>query len=296
MKKFTLFLAAALFCGSMTTFAQDEEDITITPAQDAAGKPVFKFDSQEKYYIIQLDDQTRDANLTEDQYIYIGPDEKVGRPLYVWENTIKFADTTGKKNSFGVDGEYKACVVGSAAGWSGMGLNVKPNNPIDLSGINDDYVFHLVLSSTTKQSVDFYLVDGNKHEAHLVFGTKKYGTNAPVADFPRDGKWYNIDIPMTYIEDNFGLSFKKDNAYQDNNLFCVSIGSSIGNAVNYDAVFFYVPNNASTGIQDVKKADDANAPVKYYSLDGKQVTKQAAQANKGVYIMKQGNKTRKVIL
>lgn len=294
MRKFTYLFIAALFCGSMSTMAQ-EEDITITPAQDAAGNPVFKFDSNEKYYIIQLDETTRDANLQADQYVYIGPDDKEGRPLYVWENTIKFAETTGKKNSFGVDGEYKACVVGSPAGWSGMGLNVKKNNPIDLSGIGDDYVLHLTLSSTTKQSVDIYLTDGSKHEAHLVFGSKKYGSNAPVADFERDGKWYNIDIPMTYLEDNFGLSFKKDKAYQDLNLFCVAVGTSIGNTLNYDAVFFYVPKGNSTGINGIHAAD-SQAPASYYTLDGKKVTAQMAKANKGVYIIKKGNKTSKVVL
>lgn len=300
MKKFTFLLAAALFCGGMSVMAQDdEEEISITPAQDATGNPVFKFNSASKYYIIELDDKTKAAHLNESQYEYIGPDKEDGRNLFVWQgqggqNTINFRATKGEKNSFGVPDAFKACVAG-ACGWTGLGYNVGKSHPIDLSGIDDDYVFHISVKSSSKQPVDFYLVDGKKREAHLVFGDKNYDKHEVIDNFPRDNKWYNIDIPMTYLEDYFGLSFKNDKAYEDNNLLCVLMGTTLGQILDYDAAFFYNPHNISTGIHEVETTGNTQSQAVVYTLDGKRVTLQYAEANKGIYVVKQGDKTKKVI-
>lgn len=302
MKKFTLLLAAALFCGSMSVFAQDDEDIVISAAQDDAGNPLFMFDEDKMYYVIELDDETKTAHLKDGQYVYIGPDEDAGRPLYVWQqsgnNTIVFRDTKGEKNSFGVPDAFKACTALSY-GWTGMGYNVKKGSPIDLSGITDEFTFHFAVKSNKSQSVDFYLTDGTAfnggkgHTAHLVLGSKKYGTDEPVGDFPRDDKWYNVDVPMTYLEDNFGLTFKNAKEYQDRNLLSVLIGTTLGNRLDYDAVFFYGPKGSTAGVKEIDAAS-GKAPVSVYTMDGKRVTEQYAVANKGVYIVKQGDKTKKV--
>lgn len=302
MKKFTLLLAAALFCGGMSAFAQDDEDITISAAQDAAGNPLFTFDDDMMYYVIELDDETKAAKLKTGQYVYIGPDDDEGRPLYVWQqsgnNTIAFRKTNGEKNSFGVPDAFKACTA-LPFGWTGMGYNVKAGSPIDLSGITDEFTFHFAVKTKTTQSVDFYLTDGSAanggkgRTAHLVLGSKKYGTDEAVGDFPRDDKWYNVDVPMTYLEDNFGLSFKNAKEYQDRNLLSVLIGTSNGNRLDYDAVFFYGPKGSTAGVKEVN-VTNGNVPVSVYTMDGKRVTEQYAVANKGVYIVKQGNKTKKV--
>lgn len=302
MKKFTLLLAAALFCGSMSVFAQDDEDIVISPAQDDAGNPLFTFDDDMMYYVIELDDETKTAHLKDNQYVYIGPDEEAGRPLYVWpqngNNTIAFRATNGEKNSFGVPDAFKACVA-LPFGWTGMGYNVKKGFPINLSGITNEFTFHFAVKSNTTQSVDFYLTDGTAvnggkgRTAHLVLGSKKYGNDEPVGDFPRDDKWYNVDVPMTYLEDNFGLTFKNAKEYQDRNLLSVLIGTTSGNRLDYDAVFFYGPKESIAGVKEVNAAK-ANAPLLVYTMDGKRVTEQYAVANKGVYIVKQGDKTKKV--
>lgn len=91
MKKFTSILMAALFCGSMTAFAQDD-DIKVSPA------------------------------FNDDQYVYLGADADAGRNLYVWDNTFNFLTSSGT-NSFGVPGGYLSLQVGNA-GWSGLGYNI----------------------------------------------------------------------------------------------------------------------------------------------------------------------------
>lgn len=295
MKKFTFLLTAALFCGSMATFAQDDE-ISITPSIDPDEfEPTFKISEKNDYYVIYLDDETQ-SQLNDDQLIYIGPDADAGRNLWIWDGKSGFAETPSGNNSFDVPGNYMSYVVGDA-GWSGLGYNFAADaTPMNLSGINDDYKFHIALKSTGKDAVDFYLTDGSGHEAHLVFGDKAFDGKEPVANFDRDGEWYNIDIPMTYLEDNFGLSFKKDTEYKDKNILCLLAGGNQGFTIDYDAIFFYGPKGTGTGIKDVTANTTTNAAAEYYTIDGKKVSTTTAKANKGVYIVKQGNNTKKVVI
>ena len=98
MNKFTSILAAALVCGSLSANAQD---IKVTPATDPdTFEPSFQFNKDYKYYSIFLDDETKAANLNDDQYVYIGPDQENGRNLWMW-NGFDFP-TTSMTNSFGV--------------------------------------------------------------------------------------------------------------------------------------------------------------------------------------------------
>lgn len=293
MKKFTYLLMAALFCGSFTAFAQDDE-VKVTPAFNDDFEPNFKFDKNTKYYAIYLDDETK-GKLAEDQVVYIGPDQDAGRNLFVWDKQSSFAESPSGNNSFDVPGAYMSYIVGGA-GWSGIGYNVAATaTPLDLSGINDDYKFHIALKATGNDAVDFYLTDGSGHEAHLVFGSTAFDNKEPIANFERDGEWYNIDIPMTYLEDNFGLSFKNDKEYKDKNILCLLAGDKAGFTIDYDAVFFYGPKNSSTGIKEIQ-TETKNGAAQYFTVDGKQVTAAQVKATKGLYLVKQNGKTKKVIL
>ncbi len=311
MKKFTFVLAAALFCGSFTAFAQDDE-ISITPSIDPDEfVPTFEFNKDNDYYVIYLDEESM-SKIPDGQLKYVGPEKKEGRNLWMWDGQSYFAESPSGNNSLDISGAYMSYVVGGA-GWSGIGYNVAepdenneylhpvdnvkyPVIPLNLSGINDDYTFHFAVKATDEDVVDFYLTDGSGHEAHLVLGDTKYGTNEPVANFERDGEWYNIDVPMTYLEDNFGLNFKKDNAYVSKNLLCVLAGGRKGFTIDYDAVFFYGPKGTNTGIKDVTTNTTSNATAEYYTIDGKKVNAATAKANKGVYIVKQGNKAKKFVI
>ena len=289
MKKFTFLLAAALFCGSFSTFAQD---VKVTPATGDDGDPTFTFNKDYKYYGIYLDDETKSANLSDDQYVYLGADPAAGRNLYLWDGSSTFL-AGSSLNSFGVPGEYMSFQVGNA-GWSGLGYNINAEKSYDLSGITDDYTFHIALSSTGKDAVDFYLTDGTGHEAHLVFGDAAFGENAPIANFERDGEWYNIDIPMTYLEDNFGLSFKNDKEYKDKNILCLLAGGNTGFTISYDGVFFYGPKSSTSGIKGISTVG-GNQVAQYYTVDGKKVSEKEAKAAKGIYIVKQNGIAKKIV-
>ena len=291
MKHFTSILAAALLCGTaMPSFAQDDE-VRVTPSIDQdTFEPSFQFSADDHYYTIYLDEETQAANLKDDQVTYIGADGDQGRNLWIWAGGSTFLDPSGT-NSFGVPGNYMSYRVGTD-GWSGLGYNIDATHPVDLSGIGDDYTFHIALMSTSKETVEFYLTDLDGHEANLVFGQTAYDGKEPVADFNRDGEWYNIDIPMTYLEDNFGFSFKNAKEYKDKNILCVLAGGVEGTVINYDAVFFYGPKT-STGVDGVFSGD-SNARKEVFTIGGTKVSSDYAKANKGVYVVKQGNSVKKV--
>lgn len=258
MKKFTYLLMAALFCGSLTAFAQDDE-VKVTPATNEDGDPAFTFNKDYKYYGIFLDDETKSTNLNDDQYVYIGPDPDNGRNLWVW-NGFDFPSKPDV-NSFGISGEYTSVKVKKDAGWSGLGYNIAEANPIDLSGITSEYTFHMALKTKGTDSFDFYLTDGKKKEAHLVFGDTAFGDKANIANFERDGEWYNIDIPMTYLEDTFGFSFKGDSKYGINNVNVVNVAKKTAGVYTLDG----------------RKVSEGNAisnlPKGIYIVNGKKVIK-----------------------
>lgn len=228
----------------------DDDDPTtpVTPGENESfdkevvvSDDAFKWDDNNKYYAIFLDGTTRKAHVSDDRYVNIGTNG-TSQNEYPWENSFSYGESSGK-NSFGVEGEYKTLVT-TDKGWSGFGYNVDSSKGnLDLSCINKDYKLHLSLKASHNYPIDFYLFDGSGHVAHLVFGQYDLEGRDPVANFKRDGKWHNIDIPMTYLTKKFGIDFSKDTDY-NGNLLCINAGAAKGVQVNYDAVFFYGPKDS----------------------------------------------------
>jgi len=241
----------------------------------------FKFDNNDKYYVIYLDGTTQKANISDDRFVNIG-DNGGSQNSYLWENTFSYGDATGK-NSFGVEGEYKA-IVTSDKGWSGMGYNIDGSKgDLDLSGINKDYKLHMAVKASHNYPIDFYITDGSGHVAHLILGQYDMDGKDPVANFKRDGKWHNIDIPVSYLTQKFGIDFSKDTDY-NGNILCINAGTKQGVEVDFDAVYFYGPKdskpdeNVETGLSRFK-ANISDEPYKfsdderYYVIDLDATTK-----------------------
>lgn len=276
MKKF--LLSAAFVVATLGSYAAD--GITITPAIGDDGEtPTFSFSAANDYYVIYLGEETKAsyaANVPDANYIYIGPDADNGRNLWVWSDTFT-SPTTDGVNSFGVPGEYMAWQVGSV-GWSGLGYNIAAANPINLSGVGSNYTFHFAVKSTSTETFDFEIIDGNKHEAHIVLGQSAYEGHAAVGDFTRDGEWYNVDVPMSYLADQFEFDLSDAKSYGDVNYFVLLAGGVQGTRVDYDAVMYY-GTHVADGINAATVAGEAtNAQT--YNLSG-----QAVGANyKGITI------------
>jgi len=267
MKK--ILLLAAFAVASLGLSAAD--GVTITPSLGDDGEtPSFSFSSSNDYYLIYLGEETKGsygADVPEANYIYIGPDADNGRNLWVWSDTFT-APTTDGVNSFGVPGEYMAWEVGSV-GWSGLGYNIAAANPIDVSGVKENYTFHFAVKSTSTETFDFEIIDGNGHEAHIVLGKSAYEGHAAVGDFERDGEWYNVDVPLSYLADQFEFDLSTATSYADVNYFVLLAGGVKGTRVDYDAVMYYGPHSASA--INAATAGEKATTGKTYNLCGQAV-------------------------
>ena len=201
----------------------------------------FKFSADEKYYSIYLDKQTQEKNISSDRFINCGPNGST-QNVYPWDNTVYTGDAEGP-NSFGVEGSYMSWIVADK-GWSGIGYAV--DGGLDLRGINKDYSLHMALKSASYDTFYIEIKDGNGHVAKLVFGAKPWNDNGtkilPIANFKRDDKWHNIDIPMSYLQGKYGLNFSQASNYNEN-FFVFMAGGEAGTDLCYDGVFFHGPKN-----------------------------------------------------
>ena len=265
-----------------------KKNISITKAAD---KP-FQFSKDETYYIVTLDSDTKKENLSDDQIVDIGPNEKT-RFLYPWGGTVVDGAALGG-NSFGVEGGYTSWETVPNMGWSGLGFYIDRPGLTNLSGINKDYSLHFAIKSSTSQPIDVIIADGNKKEYHLVLGQANYGDNKPVGDFVRDDTWYNVDVPMAYLIQQ-GLDFRTASAYEGN-IFSVMLGTTGGLKCDYDAVFFHGPKGKTTGIEQVvvptQNGMNANIPTEIFDLQGRKVQ---SMTTPGIYIIRSAAGVKKVL-
>lgn len=268
----------------------DTKKVTITKASE---KPFsFANASEEDFYVITMDDETKLKNIPSARIKDIGPDEQT-RFLYPWDGTVSANETSGK-NSYGVEGAYSSWSVGNS-GWSGLGFFINRNGLTSLAGINKDYTLHFAVKSTTTQSVRFIIVDGNGKEANIVLGKEKYGDLEPIDDFERDNTWYNIDVPVSYLITQ-GLDFRTAKAY-GGNIFSVMCGNNKGEVIDYDAVFFYGPKGTTpTGIEEITISDETkprqDIPTEIFDLQGRKVQRMETP---GIYIIRSSAGIKKVL-
>lgn len=254
MKKMLLLAAAAM----MGTAAMAQ--ISVTKASDNP----FTFSSDNDYYTLYLDAATADQakeTVPEENFIYIGPDDNT-RFLYVWESSVNFIDPVGT-NSFGSTGGYQT--VEPVADWIGMGYFTSGT---DLTKIDNDYTFHMALKSVDTEGVKFQFIlsqaDDFKEAALVAGETEGF-------EFERDGEWYNIDIPVSTLNDMFGFDLTQKTFA--GNILSINTVVPAGTQLSYDAVMFYGPHKSEpvNGISSVKTENNVNAPV--YNLAGQRVSK-----------------------
>ena len=233
---------AVFFYGPKDAQPDTEEgsfDIKVTKIENPKDNP-FEFQADYRYYSIYMDSQTLSRAQVGDVR-EVGPNG-TNRNLYAWENTISFPVVAGP-NSFGVEDAYITAQVGNV-GWSGMGYNVAPSGePLNLTGIANNYTLHLAVKSTYTGPIEFVLIDGRGTEAQIVLGQTAYDGHAPLADFDRDGTWSSIDIPLALLRATFGLDFSTSSNFTGN-LLNILLGGVAGTQVSYDAVFIYGPASA----------------------------------------------------
>lgn len=301
----TLLFGAAIF--AMPTFAQGSLD---------------DFKKNREYYLIYMDDDVVEDNLKANAQNEIKADLRVNdteKFLYIWDGTYADNGASGA-NFYGGFNGYLDLKVGTA-GWSGAGFAlskaINPNYYIDFTKLTADHKFHMALKSTAKNSHLFFLWGGANLNGAVCIGSEAFVdngvSNAPVAEFTRDGKWHSVEIPISTFMDK---GFRAPEPFNDGNYFSFLSGGTSGNVISMDAIFIYKDltgnslgetdadaNNLQAIVTDnVVSFVGANAPVQIYNIAGNHIATLdepiigVDELSSGVYIAKAGTATAKFII
>lgn len=197
--------------------------------------------SGSNYYPIIMDGVSF-AKIQDKVVADLRPDDET-KFLYIWEETYSAGTSTGPNFYREVEG-WVSLVVGSV-GWSGAGFSIA-----DLAALNslapvtnnpDGYYLHMGIKSKDN-TVHVFGIDGfGESKASFAIGASAFDDNGtmihPLADFPRDGEWHEIEIPMSTLKTN-GLLFSANNTEPKNILWFLS-GGVEGTTLELDAVFIY---------------------------------------------------------
>lgn len=248
----------------------------VTAALDGEGKSTFDVENTGNYVLIGTTGGVTTTLAKKVKADYNVDD--VNSALYIWEGTMTASNESGV-NSFGYDeGGYPVYTVGTV-GWSGLGYSSKAKGK-DMSMLDDTYYLHLGMKATTNAS--YLIAVGN---AKFAIGASAFvdgGTSyAPLCDFPRDGKWYNIDIPYSEIEARATKVFDNAEDVTGNVLYFLA-GGTTGTKLTFDQIFFYNDGSVPSGINTVKQNNATTGNNRTYTLSGVEV--KGDNLPKGIYI------------
>lgn len=248
----------------------------VTAALNGEGKSTFDVENTGNYVLIGTTGGVSTTLAKKVKADYNVDD--VNSALYIWEGTMTASNESGV-NSFGYDeGGYPVYTVGTV-GWSGLGYSSKAKGK-DMSMLDDTYYLHLGMKATTNAS--YLIAVGN---AKFAIGASAFvdgGTSyAPLCDFPRDGKWYNIDIPYSEIEARATKVFDNAEDVTGNVLYFLA-GGTTGTKLTFDQIFFYNDGSVPSGINTVKQNNATTGNNRTYTLSGVEV--KGDNLPKGIYI------------
>lgn len=248
----------------------------VTAALDNEGKSTFDIENTGNYVLIGTTGGVTTTLAKKVKADYNVDD--VNSALYIWEGTMTASNESGV-NSFGYDeGGYPVYTVGTV-GWSGLGYASKAKGK-DMSMLDDTYYLHLGMKATN--NAPYLIAVGN---AKFAIGASAFvdgGTSyAPLCDFPRDGKWYNIDIPYSEIEARATKVFDNAEDVIGNVLYFLA-GGTTGTKLTFDQIFFYNDGSVPSGIDAVKQNNATTGNNRTYTLSGVEV--KGDNLPKGIYI------------
>lgn len=296
MKKFTLIAGMALVALGASAQSFNSDVLCVKDFAAKYGKGTYYNISMSDYSAEQL---TKAGNTV----VYIGPnsdDQSLGQNLWVW-NGLGAGSTSipapGWDNEENMDFNYMSLTA--TGGWTGAGYNIRAKN--DDTGAtfpainmqfseNSRLFFNYATTAVAPKSVGFTILDQDGlegEEGHFSIGASHEGW--PVFGAEASEDWQSIDVSFGDMKKAYGnFTFPTTPFY--GNAFAWHPGDVIGTNLAFDNIFFFTPES-DVAIEGVE-ADDADAPVVYYNLQGVKV---ANPAN-GAYIKVQGTKATKVVL
>ena len=294
MKKFTLIAGmAAVALGASAQFNIDGAGYV---------EDVAKANPDAKYVAIAISDysveQLGAGNVVPAWPEGDGSDPTI-RELYFWDNTFTpgIAGTPAPGwNEENMDFDYTVLIVGAST-WSGAGYCIPDECKAVDFDLKPETRFHMSYSSLgagAPAGIQIQLLpdvhgDANKGVWNFSLGTSFEG--APIIGKASNEDWQTIDISLADLAklNNKTPNYEATNNAKGNYMVVLG-GSGEGNTIAIDNAFFYTPG-AGAAINGVE-ADNADAPVEYFNLQGVRV---ANPAN-GLFIKVQGDKATKVAL
>ena len=198
------------------------------------GQPTFNLTDHTDYVLIVLGEQEADAIADCTVADYRVNDVHM---MQTWDKSYR-ALGNNKINSFGLAEGYTSLKVVAPNGWSGLGF-ISSGDGKNLSMLDEDYMLHLALRGTHTAHPSIAVGVGAAHFAlgttPFVDGEKHYSL---VGDYPRDGQWYNFDIPMSEVFSRATPVFDHPSTYTDAAISFLT-GGVAGVDFHFDAIFFY---------------------------------------------------------
>ena len=220
----------------------------VTVGAGASFNNTYDFPECSEVYPFVLDATT--AEKLGDKLIADFRPDDVTKFLYIWhpdgqpESVLVYEVATASNDNFyGTEiGGYTAMTCGQW-GWAGAGWNV-PMADVKTLVDNilaepDKYFMHVGIYSTDNYSNCFYILGLESTKFVLGKGTKgaKSVYDGPVyGDYPRDGKWYEFNIPMS---DYAAALADFDATKPDVNVFVTLTEGTQGAQLNIDACYIY---------------------------------------------------------
>ena len=270
------------------------------------------FDNMKNFHLIWLDADTEvEYDITKKIVQDLRIDD-VNTKLYVWDNTYTFPGASGK-GYFGQIGGFHSVAVATGSTWSGLGFCLVDESAkeVNLTTLTDDYVFHMAYKSNNDRAHQIQVFGGKETQARFAIGVGTQGDEKPENVTPtfEKGKWQLLELSVARLKE---LGFQNRAAFKGN--YFVTLSGAANNDLMLDGVFFYQP--ASSGIDNTTNDDKLDVLVtasfievfnplgtlELYNLAGLKVRStnekimDIEDLTKGIYILKSGNVTKKVVV
>ena len=268
----------------------------------------------DNYYLISMDDVN--AHKIESSIVAdFRPNESTNN-LYIWVDSYIQGNSIGTNSLDETNVSWVSLIV-SNIGWSGAGFHSSNTSLLDkLANVTnnpDNYFLHIALKSSDN-ACHLFGMDGES-QTKFTIGSAPFKDNGvdipPITDFPRDGKWHAIEIPMTTLK-QMGLSYSANNMNSKNILWFLSGGVS-GVTLEMDAIYIY-EKKLNTAIDNASLSANfiitnktisfpyTSEPLEFYNIMGVKIksshepTMGIDDLKKGTYIVRSGKNTIKITI
>jgi len=191
------------------------------------------------YYLISMDEQTVSTLNNNEIIADFRPDNKL-KIFDIWDNTYSTLPSNGS-NFFGENQKWISLVVNNVS-WSGARIYCGDTSLLSkfapIAANPAGYYLHIGIQSSDSTVYLFGLFD--EPDMQFAVGSTTFNDRGelilPLADFPRDGKWHELEIPLNKLKTE---QFQYIASMGSKNILWFLSGNVPGTNVNIDALFIY---------------------------------------------------------